>query len=195
MSTPAPVVVASDTGRLAAEVSRPVVRAGVQLTVPERKLLGWDWWNPAEAAGATNARRLVAAVRAAADAAVARVYLEELPPNTTPAGGVRPWTPPQAPSRRLAPPVPASEETLFGGSLRYDLGWNKHDQAFLELNLPAMIVRLPRLIALTVKLARQANRRALASGHGRGDRPGAPARPWGSSRPTRSWRTCSRVER
>ncbi|MFI1106050.1 hypothetical protein [Streptomyces melanogenes] len=23
--------------------------------------------------------------------------------------------------------VSASEEALFGGSLRYDLGWNKHD--------------------------------------------------------------------
>lgn len=38
LSTPAPVVVASDAGRLAAEVSRPVVRAGVQLTVVFRSL-------------------------------------------------------------------------------------------------------------------------------------------------------------
>ncbi|MGW2482729.1 ABC transporter ATP-binding protein [Streptomyces sp. NPDC001571] len=55
----------------------------------------------------------------------------------------------------------SSEEALFGGSLRYDLGWNKHDEAFLELNLRAMLARLPRLIALTVKLAWQADRQAL----------------------------------
>ncbi|WP_328307500.1 ABC transporter ATP-binding protein/permease [Streptomyces sp. NBC_00442] len=66
-------------------------------------------------------------------------------------------------SDRPAPSTPtsASEEALFGGSLRYDLGWNKHDDAFLELNLRAMLVRLPRLIALTVRLAWQADRQAL----------------------------------
>ncbi|MEU3499393.1 ABC transporter ATP-binding protein [Streptomyces hundungensis] len=58
-------------------------------------------------------------------------------------------------------PLSSSEEALFGGSLRYDLGWNKHDEAFLELDLRAMLVRLPRLIALTVKLAWQADRQAL----------------------------------
>ncbi|MFD9483630.1 ATP-binding cassette domain-containing protein [Streptomyces sp. NPDC059991] len=55
----------------------------------------------------------------------------------------------------------ASEETLFGGSLRYDLGWNTHDDAFLELGLRAMLIRLPKLIALTVKLAWRADRDAL----------------------------------
>ncbi|MEU9097359.1 ABC transporter ATP-binding protein [Streptomyces sp. NPDC048361] len=50
---------------------------------------------------------------------------------------------------------------MFGGSLRYDLGWNKHDDAFLELGLRAMLLRLPRLVALTVKLAWQADRQAL----------------------------------
>ncbi|CAL9660029.1 hypothetical protein SUDANB126_06965 [Streptomyces sp. enrichment culture] len=38
LSTPAPVVVASDVGRLLAEASRPVVRVGVQLTVVFRSL-------------------------------------------------------------------------------------------------------------------------------------------------------------
>ncbi|PJN18270.1 hypothetical protein CG724_11490 [Streptomyces sp. CB02120-2] len=38
LSTPAPVVVASDVGRLIAEGSRPVVRVGVQLTVLFRSL-------------------------------------------------------------------------------------------------------------------------------------------------------------
>lgn len=55
----------------------------------------------------------------------------------------------------------SSEEALFGGSLRYDLGWNKHDDAFMELGLRAMVTRLPHLIALTVKLAWQADRGAL----------------------------------
>ncbi|MFD9793771.1 ATP-binding cassette domain-containing protein [Streptomyces sp. NPDC059070] len=60
-----------------------------------------------------------------------------------------------------APAASASEEALFGGSLRYDLGWNKHDDAFMELGLRAMVTRLPHLIALTVKLAWQADQQAL----------------------------------
>ncbi|MFE7808734.1 hypothetical protein ACFU51_29500 [Streptomyces sp. NPDC057430] len=31
--------------------------------------------------------------------------------------------------------VSESEQLLFGGPLRYDQGWNKHEDAFLQLNL------------------------------------------------------------
>ncbi|MCL7379366.1 ABC transporter ATP-binding protein [Streptomyces sp. 35G-GA-8] len=54
-----------------------------------------------------------------------------------------------------------SEETLFGGPLRYDMGWNKHDDAFLQLNLRSMVTRLPRLVGTTARLAWEADRAAL----------------------------------
>ncbi|MEU3188345.1 ABC transporter ATP-binding protein [Streptomyces sp. NPDC006923] len=55
-----------------------------------------------------------------------------------------------------------SEEMLFGGPLRYDLGWNTHEDAFLDLTLRSMLVRLPRLIGTTARLAWEADRRALS---------------------------------
>ncbi|MFI9201251.1 ABC transporter ATP-binding protein [Streptomyces sp. NPDC053048] len=54
-----------------------------------------------------------------------------------------------------------SEQLLFGGPLRHDQGWNKHENAYLEMSLWSMALRLPRLIASTVRLARRADRRAL----------------------------------
>ncbi|MGX4690539.1 ABC transporter ATP-binding protein [Streptomyces sp. JNUCC 63] len=41
------------------------------------------------------------------------------------------------------------------------MGWNHHHGSFLELDLRTMIVRMPRLIGSTVRLARRADRRAL----------------------------------
>jgi ATP-binding cassette subfamily B protein len=40
------------------------------------------------------------------------------------------------------------------------MGWNRHSQAFLELNFRAMITRLPALLASSLRLAVQADRRA-----------------------------------
>ncbi|MCX4824825.1 ABC transporter ATP-binding protein/permease [Streptomyces sp. NBC_01142] len=54
-----------------------------------------------------------------------------------------------------------SEQLLFGGPLRYDMGWNKHEDAFLQLNLRSMVSRLPRLIGITVQLAWEADKSAL----------------------------------
>ncbi|GGL84105.1 multidrug ABC transporter permease [Streptomyces fumigatiscleroticus] len=59
-----------------------------------------------------------------------------------------------------SPDVSESEQLLFGGPLRYDMGWNQHSDAFLELNLRAMVTRLPSLLASSLRLARQADRRA-----------------------------------
>ncbi|GAA2428673.1 ABC transporter ATP-binding protein [Streptomyces glaucus] len=71
-----------------------------------------------------------------------------------------------------APGVSESERLLFGGPLRYDMGWNQHADAFLELSFRAMISRLPSLLAASLRLARQADRRAtrtvLAAEAGRG---------------------------
>lgn len=56
--------------------------------------------------------------------------------------------------------VSESERLLFGGPLRYDMGWNQHRDAFLELSLRAMVTRLPSLLGSSFRLAWQADRRA-----------------------------------
>ncbi len=70
------------------------------------------------------------------------------------------------------PEVSESEQLLFGGPLRYDMGWNQHRDAFLELNFRAMVARLPSMLASSFRLAWQADRRAartvLAAEVGRG---------------------------
>ncbi|MBT2489445.1 ABC transporter ATP-binding protein [Streptomyces sp. ISL-96] len=55
----------------------------------------------------------------------------------------------------------ASERLLFGGELAYDLGWSQHHGAWLKLSLRSMAAGLPRQVAIAVRLARQADRRAL----------------------------------
>lgn len=58
-------------------------------------------------------------------------------------------------------PAPSSSERLlFGGPLRYDMGWSQHSDAFLELNFRAMVTRLPSLLASSFRLAWTADRRA-----------------------------------
>ncbi|SED23269.1 ATP-binding cassette, subfamily B [Streptomyces sp. 3213] len=54
----------------------------------------------------------------------------------------------------------ASEQLLFGGPLRYDMGWNQHTDAFLELSFRAMVTRLPAMLGSSFRLARQADPRA-----------------------------------
>ncbi|MFD7014003.1 NUDIX domain-containing protein [Streptomyces sp. NPDC059928] len=57
-------------------------QAHTQIRVPERELLGWDWWDPDEAPQVmdeTNGRLLTAAARVAAGHAEMPAYLEELP--------------------------------------------------------------------------------------------------------------------
>ncbi|XUL87421.1 ABC transporter ATP-binding protein [Streptomyces galilaeus] len=66
----------------------------------------------------------------------------------------------------------ASEQLLFGGPLRYDMGWNQHTDAFLELSFRAMVTRLPAMLGSSFRLAWQADPRAarivLAAEAGRG---------------------------
>ncbi len=72
----------------------------------------------------------------------------------------------------VTPEVSESERLLFGGPLRYDMGWNQHRDAFLELDFRAMVTRLPGMLASSFRLARQADARAartvLAAEAGRG---------------------------
>ncbi|WP_077194262.1 ABC transporter ATP-binding protein [Streptomyces lydicus] len=58
-------------------------------------------------------------------------------------------------------PASESERLLFGGRLRDDHAWSRHDGAFTELGLRAMVLRLPHLLALTARLAHRADARAL----------------------------------
>lgn len=58
------------------------------------------------------------------------------------------------------PELSESERLLFGGPLRYDAGWNSHSEARLQLSLRAMVHQLPALLALSFRLARQADRKA-----------------------------------
>jgi ATP-binding cassette subfamily B protein len=56
--------------------------------------------------------------------------------------------------------------------LRYDMGWNQHTDAFLELSFRAMVTRLPAMLGSSFRLAWQADPRAarivLAAEAGRG---------------------------
>ncbi|MGW2425041.1 ABC transporter ATP-binding protein [Streptomyces sp. NPDC001709] len=58
------------------------------------------------------------------------------------------------------PAVSASERLLFGGPLRYDKGWSEHEDAILKLSFRAMLVRLPGMLASSLRLALQADARA-----------------------------------
>ncbi|MGW2282994.1 ABC transporter ATP-binding protein [Streptomyces sp. NPDC001770] len=71
------------------------------------------------------------------------------------------WWP--ARDRKTAPPedTSASEELLFGGPLRYDMGFSRHDDAVLQLDLRSMVRRMPYLLLSTVRLAREADPGAL----------------------------------
>lgn len=62
---------------------------------------------------------------------------------------------PQDPRR-----ISESERLLFGGPLSYDTGWNQHADAIMELSFRTLLTRLPSLLALTLRLARQADPRA-----------------------------------
>lgn len=58
------------------------------------------------------------------------------------------------------PELSESERLLFGGPLRYDTGWNSHSEARLQLSFRAMVRQLPALLALSFRLAWQADRKA-----------------------------------
>ncbi|BDH66931.1 multidrug ABC transporter permease [Streptomyces sp. PLM4] len=57
--------------------------------------------------------------------------------------------------------VSASEEELFGGPLRYDTGWSRHEYAFEGQTLGATLRAFPGMVAGTLRLAARADRRAL----------------------------------
>ncbi|MET8829546.1 ABC transporter ATP-binding protein [Streptomyces sp. NPDC004610] len=59
------------------------------------------------------------------------------------------------------PHVSDAEQELFGGPLRYDLGWSQHEHAGLDLTMMSALRSMPALVGATLRLAWQADRRAL----------------------------------
>ncbi|WP_328302418.1 ABC transporter ATP-binding protein/permease [Streptomyces sp. NBC_00435] len=67
----------------------------------------------------------------------------------------------QEPERSAAPDVSESERLLFGGELAYDIGWERHEGAWLKLDLWTMAKGLPRTVGMGVRLAHVADARSL----------------------------------
>ncbi|MEU3721382.1 ATP-binding cassette domain-containing protein [Streptomyces sp. NPDC031705] len=75
-------------------------------------------------------------------------------------------------SAAAAAGVSESERLLFGGPLAYDIGWDKHEGAWLGLGLWTMARDLPAMVGTALRLARLADapalRTVLAAELGRG---------------------------
>lgn len=63
--------------------------------------------------------------------------------------------------RMAEPTVSAAEQELFGGPLRYDMGWSEHERARLDLTMLSAIRAMPRLVGSTLRRAWGADRPAL----------------------------------
>lgn len=59
------------------------------------------------------------------------------------------------------PQVSDAEQELFGGPLRYDMGWSQHEHAALDLTLLSALRSMPKLVGATLRIAWHADRRAL----------------------------------
>ncbi|MEV7503126.1 ABC transporter ATP-binding protein [Streptomyces sp. NPDC093018] len=65
------------------------------------------------------------------------------------------------PVKMAEPLVSDAEQELFGGPLRYDLGWSQHEHAGLDLTMMSALRSMPALVGATLRMAWQADRRAL----------------------------------
>ncbi|MEV5195928.1 ABC transporter ATP-binding protein [Streptomyces clavifer] len=63
--------------------------------------------------------------------------------------------------RMVEPTISAAEQELFGGPLRYDMGFTEHEGAPLDLTMLSAIRTMPRLVASTLRRAWAADRPAL----------------------------------
>ncbi|MFG3543040.1 MULTISPECIES: ATP-binding cassette domain-containing protein [Streptomyces] len=61
----------------------------------------------------------------------------------------------------VEPTISAAEQELFGGPLRYDMGFTEHEGAPLDLTMLSAIRTMPRLVASTLRRAWAADRPAL----------------------------------
>ncbi|MFJ5035237.1 ATP-binding cassette domain-containing protein [Streptomyces sp. NPDC088560] len=65
--------------------------------------------------------------------------------------------------RMAEPEVSDAERELFGGPLRYDMGWSKHEHASLDLTMISALRSMPRLVGATLRMAWHADWRALVA--------------------------------
>lgn len=61
------------------------------------------------------------------------------------------------------PEVSDAERELFGGPLRYDMGWSRHEHARLDLTMLSALRSMPTLVGATLRMAWKADRRALTA--------------------------------
>ncbi|MGW7608781.1 ABC transporter ATP-binding protein [Streptomyces sp. NPDC054766] len=61
------------------------------------------------------------------------------------------------------PEVSDAERELFGGPLRYDMGWSEHERARLDLTMMSALRSMPTLVGATLRMAWNADRRALSA--------------------------------
>ncbi|MFG3136579.1 ATP-binding cassette domain-containing protein [Streptomyces sp. NPDC048211] len=59
------------------------------------------------------------------------------------------------------PQVSDAEQELFGGPLRYDMGWSQHEHATLDLTMLSALRAMPALVGAALRMAWNADRRAL----------------------------------
>ncbi|MFJ4518664.1 ABC transporter ATP-binding protein [Streptomyces sp. NPDC088816] len=65
------------------------------------------------------------------------------------------------PVKMAEPRVSDAEQELFGGPLRYDMGWSHHEHAGLDLTMMSALRSMPALVGATLRMAWSADRRAL----------------------------------
>lgn len=65
------------------------------------------------------------------------------------------------PVRMAEPQISDAERELFGGPLRYDLGWSQHEHAALDLTMLSALRSMPSLVGATLRMAWGADRRGL----------------------------------
>lgn len=65
--------------------------------------------------------------------------------------------------RMAEPQVSEAELELFGGPLRYDMGWSQHEHAGLDLTMRSALRQMPGLVGAALRMAWSADRRALVA--------------------------------
>lgn len=65
--------------------------------------------------------------------------------------------------RMAEPQVSDAERELFGGPLRYDMGWSQHEHAGLDLTMRTALRQMPGLVSATLRMAWSADHRALVA--------------------------------
>jgi ATP-binding cassette subfamily B protein len=115
---------------------------------------------PAESAGAAKKTGRISG-RGSGQESGRRTTRKTGPTGSVTPESVKPGSVNGKPGAAEPEPEPSeSERLLFGGPLRYDMGWSQHSDAFMELNFRAMVTRLPALLASSFRLAWQADRQA-----------------------------------